>query len=145
MLQVNCLILFTVVVVVSGQLTSDQKYPLEAVAIVESGDGKVKGFMEFIQSTPGGPVTMKLHFRNLTPGLHGFHIHENSIKSGCLSAGSHFNPNHVSFAIYEGILNVDNIPLLCRMPITASPMSSVDIRGTWATLWRTKTAQWRRS
>lgn len=56
----------------------------------------MKGYMEFVQTTGGGPVTMHLHFRNLKPGSHGFHIHEYAVKDGCLSAGSHFNPNHVN-------------------------------------------------
>lgn len=36
---------------------------------------------------------MEVHIDNLSPGLHGFHIHENAVVDGdCASAGGHYNP-----------------------------------------------------
>ena len=52
----------------------------------------VTGNVTFAQK--GGKVVVKAEVRGLTPGLHGFHIHE---KGDCssgdgMSAGGHFNP-----------------------------------------------------
>lgn len=70
---------------------------MKAVANTESGDGKVTGSISFTQSEEGKPVTLQLHFQGLSPGEHGFHIHENAVRNNdCLTAGSHFNPSHVS-------------------------------------------------
>ena len=41
-----------------------------------------------------GLTTIEYDVRGLTPGLHGFHIHEKSdFSNGCLSAGGHYNPH----------------------------------------------------
>ena len=38
-------------------------------------------------------------FSNLTPGLHGFHIHEwGDLTQGCTTAGPHYNPMKVDHA-----------------------------------------------
>lgn len=66
------------------------------MAITESGDGKVKGNVILIQEQANGPVTLKLLLSGATPGLHGFHIHENAIRNNdCLTGGGHFNPDGV--------------------------------------------------
>ncbi|XP_019855925.1 PREDICTED: superoxide dismutase [Cu-Zn] 1-like isoform X3 [Amphimedon queenslandica] len=62
-----------------------------AVCILASSDD-VKGTIEFIQNEQGiTKVTGKV--TSLAPGDHGFHIHQfGDYTSGCVSAGSHFNP-----------------------------------------------------
>lgn len=57
-----------------------------------NAQGEPIGTAQF--STEEGGVTLSLNVQGLTPGLHGFHIHENGV---CLapdfaSAGGHFNP-----------------------------------------------------
>jgi superoxide dismutase, Cu-Zn family len=65
----------------------------KAVAVVNPTEGNnVRGVVTFIQS--GANVKVVAHIEGLTPGKHGFHIHEFgdcSSKDGS-SAGGHFNP-----------------------------------------------------
>jgi Cu-Zn family superoxide dismutase len=62
-----------------------------AVCVLK-GD-KTIGTVRFTQETESGPTTIKVNLQGLTPGKHGFHIHEfGDNTDGCLSAGGHFNP-----------------------------------------------------
>jgi len=65
----------------------------KAVAVIQPTEGnKVHGAVTFIQV--GGNVKVTAQIEGLTPGKHGFHIHEFgdcSSKDGS-AAGSHFNP-----------------------------------------------------
>ena len=64
-----------------------------AVAVLSpGGNGQVRGTVTFTEETEGVRVTASVE--GLTPGQHGFHIHE---KGDCStpdfsSAGGHFNP-----------------------------------------------------
>ncbi|TMS35286.1 hypothetical protein L596_002721 [Steinernema carpocapsae] len=63
-----------------------------AVAVLR-GDTTVGGTVFFTQEKEGGPTTIKGEISNLTPGLHGFHVHQyGDSTNGCISAGPHFNP-----------------------------------------------------
>ena len=63
-------------------------------ASVPSG---VTGCVKLVSSkTPSGHTltTIEYDVRGLTPGLHGFHIHEKSdFSNGCISAGGHYKPH----------------------------------------------------
>jgi Cu-Zn family superoxide dismutase len=65
----------------------------KAVAVVNPTEGnKVRGTVTFTQA--GANVRVVAHIEGLTPGKHGFHIHEwgdCSSKDGS-AAGGHFNP-----------------------------------------------------
>ncbi|XP_008480025.3 superoxide dismutase [Cu-Zn]-like [Diaphorina citri] len=62
-----------------------------AVAILNGKD--VKGTVLFLQPKPQGPVLISGNITGLTPGDHGFHIHEKGdISQGCASMGPHYNP-----------------------------------------------------
>ena len=67
--------------------------PTKAVAVVQPTQGSsVEGQVTFTQVEGGVKVSVRL--RGLTPGRHGFHIHEYgdcSAPDGT-SAGGHFNP-----------------------------------------------------
>ncbi|CAF1097073.1 unnamed protein product [Brachionus calyciflorus] len=53
----------------------------------------VKGVVHFEQEGLDSPVHIYGEVLNLTPGLHGFHIHQfGDTTNGCISAGPHFNP-----------------------------------------------------
>ena len=59
-----------------------------------TGDKGVKGVVHFEQPNPQGPTKICGELTGLTPGKHGFHVHEwGDNTKGCDSAGSHFNPH----------------------------------------------------
>ena len=52
------------------------------------------GEVFFSQPKEGGPTTVEYNISGLSPGLHGFHIHEKAdFSQGCKSAGGHWNPH----------------------------------------------------
>lgn len=66
-----------------------------AVAVVKND--QMSGIIHFSQSTPSGPVTVRGKIEGLTPGQHGFHIHQmGDTSDGCKSMKGHFNPLQLS-------------------------------------------------
>uniref|UniRef100_I1JRI8 superoxide dismutase n=1 Tax=Glycine max TaxID=3847 RepID=I1JRI8_SOYBN len=66
---------------------------VKAVAVLGSSEG-VTGTIHFVQEG-SGPTTVTGSLAGLKPGLHGFHVHAlGDTTNGCLSTGSHFNPNN---------------------------------------------------
>ncbi|VDM25656.1 unnamed protein product [Toxocara canis] len=46
-----------------------------------------------LKSKEGEPTKVSGEISGLTPGLHGFHVHQyGDTTNGCISAGAHFNP-----------------------------------------------------
>lgn len=72
--------------------------PMKAFALLNVGDDPtVKGNITFTQASCTEPVHVTIEMEGLTPGSHGFHIHElGNLSGGCVSAGAHFNPEGVS-------------------------------------------------
>ena len=69
--------------------------PTAAIAVLVPGSGSsVHGTVTFTQEHDG--VRVKADVTGLTPGLHGFHVHEKGdlSKGDLTSAGGHFNPEH---------------------------------------------------
>uniref|UniRef100_A0A077KEW3 Superoxide dismutase [Cu-Zn] n=1 Tax=Penaeus japonicus TaxID=27405 RepID=A0A077KEW3_PENJP len=56
--------------------------------------GEVEGNFTLTQRNPPlGPTLIEGIITNLSPGLHGFHIHEfGDLSDGCRTIGAHFNP-----------------------------------------------------
>jgi superoxide dismutase, Cu-Zn family len=90
------LVFLAVAVLALGGCGRSEKTNVEAnkaIAVMNPTEGsKVKGFVTFAKEKNGIHVVAQIE--GLTPGLHGFHIHEygdcSSPDAG--SAGGHFNP-----------------------------------------------------
>ncbi|KAG7169674.1 Superoxide dismutase [Cu-Zn]-like 3 [Homarus americanus] len=65
--------------------------PRKAVAVLE---GSVEGTLVLTQDTPPtGATRVEGTITGLTPGLHGFHVHQfGDLSGGCGTAGGHYNP-----------------------------------------------------
>ncbi len=77
-------------------VTEQPATPMTAVAELQPTEGNsVSGEVQFAQTDSGVHVTARV--TGLTPGKHGFHIHENGDCSApdASSAGGHFNPTGV--------------------------------------------------
>ncbi|KAF9090493.1 Superoxide dismutase [Cu-Zn] [Mortierella sp. AM989] len=67
---------------------------VKAVCVFRSNEKNVTGTINFTQENECDPVHVKAELAGLTPGRHGFHIHEfGDNTNGCMSAGGHFNPH----------------------------------------------------
>ena len=74
---------------------------IKAIAQLEHTVGDVQGAVKFKQK-PGQPTIIKGILKGLTPGKHGFHIHEfGDLSKGCESAGAHYNPDGVEHGSLE--------------------------------------------
>ncbi|KAM0949596.1 putative superoxide dismutase [Dioscorea sansibarensis] len=72
----------------------------KAVAVLK-GNSDVEGVVTLIQEDDG-PTTVKVRVTGLTPGFHGFHLHEfGDTTNGCISTGAHFNPNNLTHGAPE--------------------------------------------
>lgn len=69
---------------------------MRAIAVLR-GDTGVHGSVSFLQKSCADPVHIDISVEGLTSGSHGFHVHEKGdLSNGCLSTGSHYNPDKVS-------------------------------------------------
>ena len=74
---------------------SEAEETIKAIATLEHTEDNVEGFVKFKQD-PGKATIIKGIIKGLTPGKHGFHIHEfGDLSDGCASAGGHYNPENV--------------------------------------------------
>jgi len=74
---------------------SEADETVKAICSLEHTEGNVKGVIKFKQK-PGKATIIKGIVKGLTPGKHGFHIHEfGDLSKGCESAGAHYNPDGV--------------------------------------------------
>ncbi|GFO47155.1 superoxide dismutase [Cu-Zn] [Plakobranchus ocellatus] len=67
---------------------------VKAICVLSPGCvSGVTGTLTFTQEKANDKTIVSGQVKGLTPGLHGFHIHEfGDYSNGCMSAGSHFNP-----------------------------------------------------
>lgn len=67
---------------------------MKAIAVFQ---GKLKGsYCSFYQDDSKLPVKINVHVKELTPGKHGFHVHElgNLLKTDCSECKGHWNPHN---------------------------------------------------
>tara|TARA_B100000575_G_C23142764_1_gene665575 strand:- start:5812 stop:6375 length:564 start_codon:yes stop_codon:yes gene_type:complete len=90
------ILLFLIIILsilMKGQLSNDKKDVVKAIAVFNNKNCKMSGYVEFIEDINKGVVNLNLKLKGLTPGKHGFHIHEaGNLLDGCGSCKSHFNP-----------------------------------------------------
>lgn len=56
--------------------------------------GKLSGYVKFSE-THNNNIKIEINIKGLSPGLHGFHIHEKgNLLDKCLSCKGHFNPTN---------------------------------------------------
>ncbi|CAI0398084.1 unnamed protein product [Linum tenue] len=73
----------------------------KAVAVLK-GTSSVEGVVTLTQEEDAGPTTVSVRITGLTPGSHGFHLHEyGDTTNGCISTGPHFNPNGLTHGAPE--------------------------------------------
>ena len=78
-----------------AQTEEKSSAPLKAIAVLHpTGSNKVSGTVTFIEVADGVQVNAEL--TGLTPGNHGFHVHEfgDCSAADLSSAGGHFNPTN---------------------------------------------------
>ncbi|KAL6276233.1 hypothetical protein ACE6H2_019834 [Prunus campanulata] len=72
----------------------------KAVAVLK-GNSSVEGVVTLSQEDDG-PTTVNVRITGLTPGPHGFHLHEyGDTTNGCISTGPHFNPKSLTHGAPE--------------------------------------------
>jgi len=94
-LLISLAVLLSVAFTAQAQTAEKPSAPLKAIAVLHStGSNKVSGTVTFTEVADG--VQVHADLTGLTPGNHGFHVHEFGDCSAAdgSSAGAHFNPTN---------------------------------------------------
>uniref|UniRef100_A0A336M130 Superoxide dismutase [Cu-Zn] n=1 Tax=Culicoides sonorensis TaxID=179676 RepID=A0A336M130_CULSO len=71
---------------------SAQQGPLKAIAVLKSDT--VNGNVTLTQNSVTEPLQIEVSLVGLSPGYHGFHVHQKGdLSGGCASTGGHYNPD----------------------------------------------------
>ena len=102
---------------------------ITAISVLEHSD-TVKGTLLFKQKSDGDTLIVG-EISGLTPGEHGFHIHEfGDLSNGCESAGGHYNPDGVN----HGDINKGHVGDLGNIVANKSGVANVRIAAKRVTL-----------
>jgi len=94
------LVIAFVICLSCGAYGEDVK-PAKAIAALMLSD-KVFGNVTFSQPSCTEAVFIQVEITGLTPGKHGFHVHEKGdLSGGCLSTGGHYNPDKLKHGARE--------------------------------------------
>ncbi|XP_077293197.1 uncharacterized protein LOC143916142 isoform X2 [Arctopsyche grandis] len=90
--------LFSVVELRSQTKTNTNSELIERSAAVNLVGKVVHGSVNFHQDDKNSPVHVTGTLQGLSPGLYGFHVHQDGdiSKADCMGTGAHFNPKKVS-------------------------------------------------
>jgi len=89
------------VICLSCSAYGDDKKPAKAIAVLGFSD-KVFGNVTFSQPSCTDAVFIQVDIVGLTPGKHGFHVHEKGdLSGGCVSTGGHYNPDKLKHGARE--------------------------------------------
>lgn len=103
MMRFHLLFYPTVLLIVSAfaqdhtrHTTTDGSAPSKAVAVLHGTKGSSTSGIVWFESVDGG-IKVTAHVSGLSPGKHGFHIHEfgDCSADNAASAGGHFNPTNM--------------------------------------------------
>jgi Cu/Zn superoxide dismutase len=100
----------------------------ERTAVVTLYKGnEVVGDITFVQEQDGGTVKLSGTVSGLTPGKHGFHIHEKGdVRNNCVAAEGHFNPEKVGY-LWTSQQKVDD--LWTPQPLEGRPFMNTSTEG----------------
>jgi Cu-Zn family superoxide dismutase len=86
------IVLLAAAALLSACSSMSMRSPAATAALVPTKGNKVTGTVDFTQK--GSTVLVVAKVTGLTPGAHGFHVHEkgNCTAADASSAGGHFNP-----------------------------------------------------
>lgn len=109
----SIIVFLTFLLILKLVTTSDNDFVQKAVVEIEPHNKDritdIKGRIYFTQTANG--IHIKGKIEGLTPGLHGFHIHETGdLSQGCKSLKGHFNPlnkTHGARVNPDGKINKD--------------------------------------
>ena len=75
---------------------------IEAICVINQNN--ITGTILFTENLKEKKTDIHINLKGLTPGLHGFHIHESGdLREGCKSCCSHYNPNNTEHGdLYGG-------------------------------------------
>ena len=74
-----------------NNLMSSNNSSIEAIAVLNNKEQKVQGTVYFTEEN--SRIKVEINLKGLTPGLHGFHIHETgNLLDKCITCKGHFNP-----------------------------------------------------
>lgn len=118
-------------------MISLQCHAMTTIAIKSTSDQHDMGGISFSATPFGVLITPQVH--QLTPGIHGFHLHENpSCDNGGLAAGGHFDPTKTGKHLgpYNGRGHLGDFPALyvdedgnATLPVLAPRLVIDNLRG----------------
>lgn len=87
------LIVISAMLMFATMVNSQENTTYNATAVMKDANGTIIGLATFTQDA-SGVVNIKVNGSDLTPGLHGIHIHNKGNCTGpsFTSAGEHYNP-----------------------------------------------------